>query len=178
ARLHSHSREDNILLLCRASYVLESLSQPDAVDYRTTPQANIIPAPKRVVRWVSQNYPRPTIDSEWLSDCCDWISSTYNTSLSTHFHDFISHVETQLLQSNLEDSTVPGTGLDAELVRIENRPLPYRPRGRDRKPSSWATRKPTGQRPQRETTSSVPLLVKIRSITEIAHAAFSLLNIH
>lgn len=137
-----------------------------------------MPAPERVVRWVSQNYPRPTIDSEWLSDCCDWISSTYNISPSTHFHDFITHVEAQLLQSNLEDSTVPGTGLDAELVRIEDRPLPRRPRGRGRKPSSRATRKPTGQRPQRETTGSVPLLVEIRSITEIAHSAFSLLNIH
>ncbi|KAI5989403.1 hypothetical protein F5J12DRAFT_727939 [Pisolithus orientalis] len=108
-----------------------------------------MPAPERVVRWVLQNYPRPTIDSEWLSDCCDWISSTYNISPSTHFHDFITHVEAQLLQSNLEDSTVPGTGLDAELVRIED-----------------------------QTTGSVPLLVEIRSITEIAHSAFSLLNIH
>ncbi|KAI6155158.1 hypothetical protein BKA82DRAFT_930255 [Pisolithus tinctorius] len=119
--------------------------------YRKTRRANIVPAPERVVRWVSQNYPRPTTDSEWLSDCCDWISSTYTISPATHFHDFISYVETQLLQSGLEDSTVPGTGL--------------------------ASRRPTGQRPQRETTGSVPLLVEIRSITEIAHSAFSLLNI-
>ncbi|KAI6123611.1 hypothetical protein EDD17DRAFT_1466875 [Pisolithus thermaeus] len=109
-----------------------------------------MPVPERVAKWVSQNYPRPVIDAEWLSDCCDWVSSTYNTSPSTHFHDFITHVEAQLLQSNLEDSTVPGTGLNAELVRIE----------------------------ERETTGSTPLLVEIRSITEIAHSAFSLLNIH
>ncbi|KAI5983344.1 hypothetical protein EDD15DRAFT_2179195 [Pisolithus albus] len=107
-----------------------------------------MPVPERVAKWVSQNYPRPVIDAEWLSDCCDWISSTYNISLSTHFHDFITHVEAQLLQSNLEDSTVRGTGLNPELSR------------------------------QTQTTGSVPLLVEIRSITEIAHSAFSLLNIH
>lgn len=137
-----------------------------------------MPVPERVAKWVSQNYPRPVIDAEWLSDCCDWISSTYSISPSTHFHDFITHVEAQLLQSNLEDSTVPGTGLNAELVRIEERPLPRRPRGRGNKPSSRATRKPMGQSRQRQTTGSVPLLVEIRSITEIAHSAFSLLNIH
>ncbi|KAI6042873.1 hypothetical protein EDC04DRAFT_2655103, partial [Pisolithus marmoratus] len=137
-----------------------------------------MPAPERVAKWVSQNYPRPVVDAEWLSDCCDWISSTYNISPSNDFHDFITYVEAQLLQSNLEDSMVPGTGLDAGLVRIEERPVPRRPRGRGGKPSSRVTRKPKGEPRQRHTTGPVPLLVEIRSITEIAHSAFSLLNIH
>ncbi|KAL4064421.1 hypothetical protein J3A83DRAFT_4101164 [Scleroderma citrinum] len=108
-----------------------------------------MPASERVARWVSQNYPQPTIDPAWLSDCSDWVSTTYNISPSTHFHDFIVHVEEQLLQSNLEDSTVPGTGLDRRLVQTEDLD-----------------------------TGSIPLLVEIRSITEIAHSAFGLLNTH
>ncbi|KAL4072667.1 hypothetical protein V8B97DRAFT_2023421 [Scleroderma yunnanense] len=129
-----------------------------------------MPASERVARWVSQNYPQPTIDPAWLSDCSDWVSTTYNISPSTHFHDFIVHVEEQLLQSNLEDSTVPGTGLDRRLVQTEDRP--------SRKPSLRANRRVQSQRRKKVDTGSISLLVEIRSITEIAHSAFGLLNTH
>ncbi|KIJ12144.1 hypothetical protein PAXINDRAFT_83435, partial [Paxillus involutus ATCC 200175] len=55
----------------------------------------------------TQNYPKPTIDPKWLSDCCQWISSEHNIC---HFHRFIEHVGLQLLRSNLGDSVVPGSG--------------------------------------------------------------------
>ncbi|KAF8843769.1 hypothetical protein BDN67DRAFT_896446 [Paxillus ammoniavirescens] len=109
-----------------------------------------MPAPERVSHWTAQNYPKPTIDPEWLSDCCQWISSEYNISPSTHFQQFIEHVESQLLRSNLGDSTVPGTGIEPQL----------------------------GPRRQKQTTGPVPLLVEVRSITDIAQSAFSLLNTH
>ncbi|KIK80432.1 hypothetical protein PAXRUDRAFT_158711 [Paxillus rubicundulus Ve08.2h10] len=112
-----------------------------------------MPAPERVSQWIAQNYPKPTIDPEWLSDCCQWISSECNISPSTHFHKFIEHVELQLLRSNLGDSTVPGTGIEPQL-----------PGQRSRR--------------QKHTTGPVPLLVEIRSITDIAQSAFSLLNTH
>lgn len=108
---------------------------------------------------------------EWLSDCCDWISTEYSISPTIHFDDFIAHVETQLLQSNLEDSTVPGTGLDPRVLQREDRE--FRPR--TSKPTKG---RPLGQPRQRKTTGPVPLLVEIRSITEISHSAFTLLNTH
>ncbi|KIJ66997.1 hypothetical protein HYDPIDRAFT_85625 [Hydnomerulius pinastri MD-312] len=109
-----------------------------------------MPTPPRVSQWIAQNYPRPTIDQEWLCDCCDWISGEYNISPSTDFQLFIQRVEEQLLQSNLSDSTVAGTGIDPQL----------------------------GQHRQKQMTGPTALLVEIRSITEIAHSAFSLLNTH
>ncbi|KAG6328920.1 hypothetical protein ID866_10168 [Astraeus odoratus] len=129
-----------------------------------------MPAPERVAQWVSQNYPRPSVDPAWLSDCCDWISTEYNISPSTHFDDFVAHVEAQLLQSNLEDSMVPGTGLNPQLIRTEDPP-----RSGNRRPTSKAK----SRTPRRKVdTGPVPLLVEIRTITEIAHSAFNLLNTH
>ncbi|KAH7884454.1 hypothetical protein F5I97DRAFT_1937892 [Phlebopus sp. FC_14] len=127
-----------------------------------------MPAPERVSQWVTQNYPRPTVDPDWLADCCDWISSEQGLSPFSTFHQFIQHVESQLLQSNLEDSTVPGTGLDPQLLVDQ---------GRAGNPGQ---RSRPGQRPRREklTTGPIPLLVEVRSITEIAHSAFGLLSTH
>ncbi|KAF9243395.1 hypothetical protein BU15DRAFT_42985 [Melanogaster broomeanus] len=82
-----------------------------------------MPVPERVSQWIAQNYPRPTVDPGWLSDCCNWISSEHHLSPSTHFHQFIKHVEEQLLRSNLEDSLVPGTGIDPQLKQSTG-PIP------------------------------------------------------
>ena len=94
--------------------------------------------------------PRQHIPQEWLADCSDWLASDQGLDPSSDFDQFIQHVEAQLLQSNLADSTVPGSGID---------PLLVAPR-------------------QKKTTGPTPLLVEITSITEIAHSAFSLLNTH
>ncbi|KAF9223778.1 hypothetical protein BS17DRAFT_118080 [Gyrodon lividus] len=132
---------------------------------------------ERVSQWIAQTYPKPTIDPEWLSECCDWISSEHNLSPSTHFHRFIEHVEAQLLQSNLGDSTAPGTGIDPRIVppppAVPNltRARVGRGRGQRQHPGQ-------GSRRQKQTTGPTPLLVEIRSITDIANSAFSLLNTH
>lgn len=81
----------------------------------------------------------------------------------------MQNVEAQLLQSNLADSTVPGSGIDPLLVA--SNPGPARPRPPIRRPARQAPL-------QKKTTGATPLLVEIKSITEIAHSAFSLLNTH
>ncbi|KAG6374395.1 hypothetical protein JVT61DRAFT_4432 [Boletus reticuloceps] len=93
-----------------------------------------MPAHQRVRSWIAQNYPKPTIDQvrlrdidllaqpsnkchqEWLADCSDWISSEFGLDPVKDFDQFIKYVELQLLQSNLADSTVPGSGIDPLLV--------------------------------------------------------------
>lgn len=107
---------------------------------------------------------------EWLADCSDWLSSELGLDPSKDFDQFIQHVEAQLLQSNLADSTVPGSGIDPLLVA--SNPNPARPR-----PSSVPRSGHQAPR-QKRTTGPIPLLVEIKSITEIAHSAFSLLNTH
>ncbi|KAG9314993.1 hypothetical protein JVU11DRAFT_4102 [Chiua virens] len=134
-----------------------------------------MPAHQRVRVWIAQNYQKPAIDQEWLADCSEWISSELGLDPERDFDNFIQHVEAQLLQSKLADSTVPGSGIDPVLVA--SNPNPARPR-----PSSVRGRRTAhrvAQVPrQRKTTGPIPLLVEIMSITEIAHSAFSLLNTH
>ncbi|KAG8213302.1 hypothetical protein J3R82DRAFT_11781 [Butyriboletus roseoflavus] len=125
----------------------------------------------RVRAWVAQNYQKPAIDQEWLADCSDWLSSELGLHPSRDFDQFIQHVEAQLLQSNLADSTIPGSGIDPLLFTSNTNPARPRPR-----PSS-VPRTHQASRPKK-TTGSIPLLVEIKSITEIAHSAFSLLNTH
>lgn len=141
-----------------------------------------MPAHQRVRAWIAQHYQKPAIDQvsvrliphrtsqrrrqEWLADCSDWLSSELGLDPNGDFDQFIQHVEAQLLQSNLADSTVPGSGIDPLLV-ASNPPRPSN------------VRHPVRQAPrQKKTTGPTPLLVEIKSITEIAHSAFSLLNIH
>lgn len=65
--------------------------------------------------------------------------------------------------------------MDPQLVQSsEDRPS----RARPGKPSSRPNRRPPGQRRKKVDSGPTPLLVEIRSITEIAHSAFSLLNTH
>ncbi|KAF8417472.1 hypothetical protein L210DRAFT_3580814 [Boletus edulis BED1] len=103
---------------------------------------------------------------EWLADCSDWISSEFGLDPVKDFDQFIKYVELQLLQSNLADSTVPGSGIDPLLVTPNPNPA--------RRPSNAARQAPR----QKKQTGATPLLVEILSITEIAHSAFSILNTH
>lgn len=144
-----------------------------------------MPAHQRVREWVAHNYRKPAIDQvslpssypapanktqEWLADCSDWLTSELGLDPTRDFDQFVQHVEAQLLQSNLADSTVPGSGIDPLLVASNLNPARPRP-SNGRRPA----RQPPGQR---KTTGPTPLLVEIRSITEIAHSAFNLLNTH
>jgi hypothetical protein len=79
------------------------------------------------------------LHQEWLADCSDWLASDLGLDPSSDFDQFIQHVEAQLLQSNLADSTVPGSGIDPLLVA----PTPTRlaPDHPSRQPSRSETRR-------------------------------------
>jgi RecQ-mediated genome instability protein 1 len=69
---------------------------------------------------------------------------------------------------------VPGTGIEPQLVPpgIPNPTRVHAGRARGQQ------RPAQGPRRQKQTTGPVPLLVEVRSITDIAQSAFSLLNTH
>ncbi|EJD49035.1 hypothetical protein AURDEDRAFT_183151 [Auricularia subglabra TFB-10046 SS5] len=71
-----------------------------------------MPVPQAVKDWLRRTYPRPTVNPEWLEACCDWITSELNVA-PAQTDDFIRHVDAQLLQSDLADSMLPGTGFPA-----------------------------------------------------------------
>lgn len=141
-----------------------------------------MPAHQRVRAWIAHNYQKPAIDQvsaritarrtsqrqsqEWLADCADWVASEFGLDPDRDFDQFIQHVEAQLLQSDLADSTVPGSGIDPLLVASIPAQL-----SNARRPARRAPR-------QKKTSGPTPLLVEIKSITEIAHSAFNLLNTH
>ncbi|CCM01393.1 uncharacterized protein FIBRA_03444 [Fibroporia radiculosa] len=104
--------------------------------------------PIALTQWLQREYPRPQIDPEWLSDCYAWIESQYHFDPATQLDEIIHHVNVQLLESDLSDSMIPGSGLPQNIADV--------PR----------------------TTIRGDVLVQIISITEIGHSAFTLQNVH
>lgn len=109
---------------------------------------SFMPPPPQVIQWVKRNYPKPTIDPDWLNACYSWIEDELQLNPATDMDAIIYNIETQLLQSNLESSMLPGTGLPPNAADLNNVRL-------------------TGP----------PVLVEIVSMTEIGHSAFSLQNV-
>ncbi|KAJ8581703.1 hypothetical protein M405DRAFT_751333 [Rhizopogon salebrosus TDB-379] len=107
-------------------------------------------APPSVTKWVNEQHPRPIVDPDWLRECCAWIASSYSLSptSNTDLPGFTSHITSQFFQSSLTDSTLPNTGLPANIHDIKGARL-------------------TGP----------PCLVEIRAISDIANSAFSLMNV-
>jgi RecQ-mediated genome instability protein 1 len=98
--------------------------------------------------WVRHTYPKPTIDPAWLEACLAWIAE------ELHLNDFdaqgdeiISNVDSQLLNSDLRDSMLEGTGFPPNIGSTES----VRLRGH--------------------------ILVQVQAMTEIGHSAFSLQNV-
>jgi RecQ-mediated genome instability protein 1 len=119
--------------------------------------------PPQVVQWLKETYPKPYIDpvgskihfvhrlfttrvQEWLDACYTWIIEEYNLSPLIDVDKIMESVESQLLQSDLRDSMLPGTGLPANISELTN------------------------------VTIRGPFLVEIVAITEIGHSAFTLQN--
>jgi RecQ-mediated genome instability protein 1 len=84
---------------------------------------------------------------EWLGACYAWIIEELRLNPATDIDKIIENVESQLLQSDLRDSMVHGTGLPANISELDNTSL-----------------------------HGPPVLVEIISMTEIGHSAFSLQN--
>ncbi|KZT29831.1 hypothetical protein NEOLEDRAFT_1166674 [Neolentinus lepideus HHB14362 ss-1] len=106
-----------------------------------------MPAPAQVVQWVQRSYPRPQVAAEWLNDCYDYVLEEMNLSPAMDLQRILDNVESQLLQSDLRDSMIPGTGLPLDISEYNGKRL----RG--------------------------PVLVEVTAITDIGHSAFSLQNV-
>lgn len=83
-----------------------------------------------------------------MEGCYTWIESALQLDPVNDIEAILYNVETQLLQSDLGDSMLAGTGLPVDVSEYDKVKL-------------------TGP----------PILVEIVSITEIGHSAFSLLNV-
>ncbi|GJJ08577.1 hypothetical protein Clacol_002796 [Clathrus columnatus] len=105
--------------------------------------------PSRISAWIRQNYPKPAVNPAWLDACLIWLGEELNlTDIQTQGDEIIKNVEIQLLNSDLHDSMIEGTGFPRDINTAENTRLYGK------------------------------LLVQITSITEIGHSAFNLQNIH
>ncbi|KAI5122771.1 hypothetical protein M0805_009853 [Coniferiporia weirii] len=107
-----------------------------------------MPPPPQISQWVRHAYPKPRVDDDWLDACCTWIADELRLDPATQTQEFISNVETQLLESNLCDSMVEGTGLPMNALTMNN-----------------------------ERIRGPPVLVEVTAVTEIGHSAFNLQNV-
>ncbi|KAJ3780984.1 hypothetical protein GGU10DRAFT_278392 [Lentinula aff. detonsa] len=103
--------------------------------------------PEAIIKWLKQHYPRPHIHPEWLQACYDWIIGERRLNPDTDMPRIIEEVEAQLLESDLRDSMVHGTGIPQEIANFNS-----------------AHSKLTGP----------PILVQIEAITDVGVSAYSL----
>ncbi|KDR78871.1 hypothetical protein GALMADRAFT_137857 [Galerina marginata CBS 339.88] len=100
--------------------------------------------PEQVVNWLDKQFPKPRVDPEWLEGCTQWLEDDQGLSPVNDFPEFMERVKGQLLESDLLDSMLHGTGLDPHITRMN---------GNLRGP---------------------PVLVQIIAVTEIGSSAFQL----
>lgn len=103
-----------------------------------------MPTPDNLKEWLRKTYPSPNVDPEWLDQCYDWVIETYHPST---FDELTAYVDVQLLESDLADSMLPGTGISQRILR-DSESNPVRVKG--------------------------PVLVQIMSITDIGVSAWNL----
>ncbi|KAE9391387.1 hypothetical protein BT96DRAFT_832121 [Gymnopus androsaceus JB14] len=103
--------------------------------------------PPEITNWLRQHYPKPTVDPEWLQACYDWVVGENQLNPATDMQRIIQDIETQLLESDLHDSMVHGTGIPAYMSN-----------------SNTPHSKLTGP----------PILVQIESITDVGVSAYTL----
>ncbi|CAE6456826.1 unnamed protein product [Rhizoctonia solani] len=78
--------------------------------------------PPHLVNWLKTVYIRPQINPEWLNACYEYITGEIGVS-PDDFESLKTHVEEQLLQSNLADSAVRSTGFpdpNSHGIQIKN----------------------------------------------------------
>ncbi|THV07361.1 DUF1767-domain-containing protein [Dendrothele bispora CBS 962.96] len=103
--------------------------------------------PQAISDWLSAHYPKPRVDPEWLQACYDWVVTERNLDPSRDLQQIIREVEIQLLESDLRDSMLHGTGIP---VNVANDNEPFSVLG------------------------GPPILVQIESITDIGVSAYDL----
>ncbi|KAF9073466.1 hypothetical protein BDP27DRAFT_1216074 [Rhodocollybia butyracea] len=105
------------------------------------------PVSAAVTNFLKVQYPKPNVDPEWLQACYDWVISEKNLNPVTDMQQIIQEVENQLLESDLRDSMLHGTGIPHDIAD-----------------SNTAHCKLTGP----------PILVQIEAITDVGVSAYSL----
>ncbi|EJU04925.1 DUF1767-domain-containing protein [Dacryopinax primogenitus] len=101
--------------------------------------------PREIEQWTNRNYPKPQVDPEWLAQCYNYLVSELGIARND-ITALTKNIESQLLQSDLHDSTLPQTGLPENPASLHAVNLPPF------------------------------LLLQVVSIMEIGHSAFSLQN--
>ncbi|KAG6862495.1 hypothetical protein C0995_000042 [Termitomyces sp. Mi166 len=106
-----------------------------------------MPASQRVTHWVNKRYKKPRVDPEWLDQCYEWaIDSDPPLDPDTDFDALIKKIDYQILQSNFNDSMLPGTGLPIHIAHTDTKTVLTGPE----------------------------IHVEVIALTEIGHSAFSL----
>lgn len=88
------------------------------------------------------------LPQEWLDACYNWIESEIHPNPARDLDQILSHLERQLLESDLSASMLPGTGLPPNVSELDN-----------------------------TTLRGPPILVEVIAMTEIGSSAFNLQNI-
>ncbi|KZT53243.1 hypothetical protein CALCODRAFT_417439, partial [Calocera cornea HHB12733] len=101
--------------------------------------------PREIEQWVNRNYPKPRVDPEWLGQCYNYLVDELHIA-PNDTRELTQNIESQLLQSDLHDSTLVNTGLQDNAAALHGVNLPPF------------------------------LLLQVVSIMEIGHSAFSLRN--
>ncbi|KAH9935244.1 hypothetical protein B0H21DRAFT_834637 [Amylocystis lapponica] len=74
--------------------------------------------PPQIAQWLRRTYSKPQIDPEWLEGCYSWIEQEHQLDPATQMDEIIQHVDDQLLQSDLSDSMLAGTGLPQNIAEL------------------------------------------------------------
>ncbi|KAF9560485.1 hypothetical protein CPC08DRAFT_636483 [Agrocybe pediades] len=98
----------------------------------------------KITEWLDTHFPKPRVDPEWLEGCTQWVEGDQHISPVTAFPQFMERVRDQLLESDLGDSMMRGTGLDPNTPNMTTQ------------------------------LRGSPVLMQITAITEIGSSAFQL----
>src|SRR5262245_10618786 len=101
--------------------------------------------PAGLTQWLAAHHPNPHVHRHCPEACPAWVLAEHAPSPAADLPAIIQHVDTQLLNSDLRDSMVPGTGLPTHVSTLQ----------------AGALRGP-------------PVLVELVALTEIGHGAFAL----
>ncbi|XP_006459089.1 hypothetical protein AGABI2DRAFT_177171 [Agaricus bisporus var. bisporus H97] len=101
----------------------------------------------RVAQYLDNRYPRPKVDPEWLQGCYEWLTSLPGADPTSQ--KFLDDVVAQLLQSDLTDSMLQGTGIPIGVTQ-------------------------TNSAQANSYLGGTPILVEIVAITEIGTSAYQL----
>ncbi|KAF6748634.1 hypothetical protein DFP72DRAFT_819884 [Ephemerocybe angulata] len=103
-----------------------------------------VAVPAEVVQWVNRNFPKPSVDQEWLQGCYEWAIG--QDGVRPNSQKLLETIQMQLLKSSLSGSMDSTDGLPQDIGHLNSN----------------------------VTLSGVPTLVEIISVSEVGSSAFQL----